>query len=515
MIALSDSQLAAIATTAPGLHVVSSGPGSGKTRMLVQRMVDHLDAGRHNLVAFTFTRRAADEIQRRLRQAWRARTGCRLPSAVFVGTISSWCAALGRRHAGTTSDTLTSRFQVLDERDEEIARKVVPVTRDPYAFQSALMRSDCLHFAGVEEFASHLIANRMPLTDSSIRLDELLVDEAQDLSRTQDRLVRLIGMQADSVFAVGDPRQLIYGWRDADPMVFHRMQTGAATLHAVRDNYRSSTAVVRFATQLSGDLFDSTRTDPGDVQLGVDLWPWLEDRFRSAPSSTAVLGRTWATLHEVADGCRERGIPFRLYSPRGDAWDTNAGRAVCYVIRLANSERPHNEVFARMLAYVIGDEPLLPRAAARAVRQRIHLDVALSELSPTFAAATTGAFEDRVRAVWAPFVEAGVERGDPIERLQLGRWIRPAGFDFESWHAWFAFREVQDRIVDGDHVHLITVHGAKGLEWAHVALPDVSSDVYHRGDPELARLLFVGATRARDSLLLTWRQGDSPSPLLA
>ena len=246
------------AVTAPdGPVLVIAGPGSGKTRVIVTRIAHLIEQGRaraDEIAAITFTRKAADEMERRLAPLTRGRRSGR----AWISTFHRLCVSLLREHGAASG--IAADFGIADEGeqlsamrkamfDAEVDIRVwkpqamlhrVSVLKnrmkdagepaswgeDPHrdrnaglarAYQATLRRGNRLDFDDL------LIAAVWTLHDqeaaraaAGARYRHVLIDEGQDTNVPQYMLARLIAERHRNLFVVGDPDQAIYGWRGAE-----------------------------------------------------------------------------------------------------------------------------------------------------------------------------------------------------------------------------------------------------------------------------------------------------------
>jgi superfamily I DNA/RNA helicase len=237
-----DQRVAATAPPGPVLCVAPA--GSGKTTTLVARIAWLVDGGVEPgaVTAITFNKRAADELRERLDQAL-APLGLS-PGSVRVRTFH----ALGReilRDAGAAVDRLVDRALIIRElwpttTRAELARLDTafsrlklehgvaaddvagdpgagPLARAFVAYERALAARDAIDFDDLIRRSLGLLGRDDALLDRwRTRCAHLLVDEVQDVDRSQLRLALLLAAPANRIFLVGDDDQSIYGWRLAD-----------------------------------------------------------------------------------------------------------------------------------------------------------------------------------------------------------------------------------------------------------------------------------------------------------
>ncbi|HSA99996.1 MAG TPA: UvrD-helicase domain-containing protein, partial [Anaerolineales bacterium] len=251
---LNKQQLNAV-TAGNGPILVVAGPGSGKTRVLTQRIA-YLIAAEGvrpwQILAVTFTNKAAKEMQ--------ARVKALLPDqaieGIMLGTFHSICARILRREAEHLP--IGSNFVIFDTDDQERIVKAVirelnineklyrppsvhaaisrakneligpdeyPTTtyRDEIVkrvyvdYQKRLIASNAVDFDDLLVYTARLLEDNPTVRDKyAQRFRHVLVDEFQDTNLAQYALVRQLASIHKNIFCVGDPDQSIYAWRGAD-----------------------------------------------------------------------------------------------------------------------------------------------------------------------------------------------------------------------------------------------------------------------------------------------------------
>jgi DNA helicase II / ATP-dependent DNA helicase PcrA len=353
---LTDDQRAA-ATAPPGPVLCVAPAGSGKTTTLVARIAWLVDGGADpaTIAAITFNKRAAEELAERAEAALEPLGAA--SGAVRVRTFH----ALGReilRDAGRPVEPLVDRAEVIAElwpqttlaergrldtafsrlkldlavRAEEVAADpdAGPVARAFVDYEAALRARGAIDFDDlVRDALASLEADATLLSRWRARCADLLVDEVQDVDRSQLRLALLLAAPADRVFLVGDDDQSIYGWRLAD---VRRVLAIGASLPGLRRvdlevNHRCPAPVVERAVRLIGhneERFDKVIRPRGAAPGSLILAPDATDEpertarlLRSWPGddgTTAVLARTNRELRPAVVAALALGLPFRAAS---------------------------------------------------------------------------------------------------------------------------------------------------------------------------------------------------------
>jgi superfamily I DNA/RNA helicase len=536
------------ATAPPGPVLCVAPAGSGKTTTLVARIAWLVATGADpsHITAVTFNKRAADEMASRVDAALE-------PLGLAAGAVRvKTFHALGREilaDGAEAVEPLLDREAVLRDLWPDISRSVMrrlddafsrlkldigvtaaevgtdpepgPVARAFLAYEQALADAGGLDFDDLVARALRLLEARPRVLGrwrESCR--HLLVDETQDVDRSQLRLALLLAAPANDVFFVGDDDQTIYGWRLAD---VRRVLGLAGSLPGLRRmdltvNYRCPAGVVERAVRLvahNDERFVKTiRAGPvaeGKLVLapdGSDDTVRVRRVFESWPNdggTRAVLARTNAELLPAAAMAVEMGLAFR--APR---------------LRLL-SEDPRVDALLSAAADrtdFAGAEslPLLPRLAALA-RAGVELPEQphVPQGRPSHRAA--GEIDRR-----------GADEQLPIETADLLAalvgWAAPYRSLPELAAAVLRHRaRVAELRRDDAPLTLATAHSTKGLEFDHVAVIGLDAGRFpsarslrEAAEPERAleeerRLAYVAWTRAHRSLTLVYDPA-SPSQFL-
>jgi len=451
--------------------VVLAAAGSGKTGVLTLRAARRVAEGEalaNRSLVCTFSRKAADELRHRL-----FRLGVR---GVAAGTIHRLALRMlidwrdqdalpaprilgdRRRLIGPVASTHGLDRDALAFLDTEIgwakARLIGPDHYELEARRSG--RTPRVPAATVAELFAAYEAERR--RRSLLDLDDLLLeavavmdeheafaagqrwryrhvylDETQDVNPAQFRLVRSIVGADPDLFAVGDPRQSVYGWNGADPDLLDdlpRLFLGARVV-TLEDNHRCSPAIVSAAGAALGlhEEIRSTRPEgpvpvvaahPSDEEEAgwVARQAWRARRPHGRWSEIAVLARTNAQLAAVAEALRVLGIPsIRAGAELGPASDLGDGQDASGHEAEPDAEGVVLSTFHRAkglqwpCVFVIGlRDGLVPLRSARS-------DAQLAEERRLLYVALTRA-EDRLWCSWS--AEDGRGRGG-----LPSRWLAP------------------------------------------------------------------------------------------
>lgn len=309
---LNDAQRVAVGTE-KGPMLVLAGAGTGKTRVVTFRIARLIQRGisPERILAVTFTNKAADEMQQRVR----ALLGQNARVVPEISTFHALCARILRRsgaplglrpnfsiYADSQLDSLARR--VLSEVDmsgvklkpSELlgsisrwkTRSIAPAEalsqvdndKDHLAavayrrMEQAMRLLGAVDFDDLLLFTARLFAEHASVrrTEAS-RLDHILVDEYQDTNDLQYRIVKMLAAKHRNLCVVGDDDQSIYGWRGADVshILGFKRDWPEAVVVRLEQNYRSTGQILKLANRLI--RFNTSRHDKSLMAVRGDGQP--------------------------------------------------------------------------------------------------------------------------------------------------------------------------------------------------------------------------------------------------
>ncbi|GAB2816074.1 ATP-dependent DNA helicase UvrD2 [Streptomyces chlorus] len=546
-----DPEQREVATALHGPVCVLAGAGTGKTRAITHRIAYGVRAGilqPSSVLAVTFTNRAAGEMRGRLRQLgavgvqartfhsaalrqlqyfWPKAVGGSLPRLVdrkiqLVADAAAACRI--RLDRGELRD-VTAEIEwskvtqtVPADYPPAAAKAAREATRDPAEIaQLYAAYEDLKQERGVIDFEDVLLLTVAVLQDRQdiagqvrAQYQHFVVDEYQDVSPLQQRLLELWLGGRENLCVVGDASQTIYSFTGATPdhlLDFRTKHPGATVVKLVRD-YRSTPQVVRLANgllaQAHGRAADHrlelvSQRGPGPEPVFTEYTDEPAEAEGAArrigeligagvrASEIAVLFRTNSQSETYEQALADAGVPYQLrgaerFFDRPEV--RKAGSALRAAARFGGNDSLLDDVVdlpSQVRAVLSGEGwTAQPPAGSGAVRERWESLAALVNLAQDFAAAKPDAtladlvaeLDERAGAQHAPTVQG---------------------------------------------VTLASLHSAKGLEWDVVFLVGVAEGMmpitYAKTDEQIEeerRLLYVGVTRARERLHVSWSLARSP-----
>lgn len=376
---LNENQMEAVSETEGYVRVIA-GAGSGKTRLLVCRyayIVKELGINASNILCVTFTNKAAGEMKARIRSIIGDESG-----SALICTYHGFCARLLREEASKLF--LPRNFQIIDTAQqktilgeiyqkrelkldyasfEKILKTIGELKTEQYAEYVPRMTSPQplqilpgllsgeeeiveeymqrqkaiagLDFHDLLSFALYLLENDTDVREKwQEKLNYILVDEFQDSSAREMRLIDILSGGYENLMIVGDPDQNIYEWRGSDVRLlidFDKLHRPTKTIFLSR-NYRSTPQILKCANTLidhntlriKKELFTLAprgadvihyHSESEDEENGI-MTDIIRDGVKQGTrkySDYAILYRSGFLSRIVENKLVEQNIPYEIY----------------------------------------------------------------------------------------------------------------------------------------------------------------------------------------------------------
>lgn len=563
-----------------GPMMVTAGPGSGKTRVLterVSRLVTLTDPSR--IAVFTFARKAAGEMKTRFLKLTDNKEADQVRFGTFHSLFFQWLKAWGCLDPDIRIVEDSDRLEFLDScgwdpdrisaflnvRGDGSLEEITALMPDEYAAWKR--KHKAIDFTDILTMTDEVMETHCFYKD----IDFFLIDEFQDIDPLQYRIVRhMVCPRGEerkaNLFVVGDEDQSIYAFRGSDPEIFLHFQEDFPGCRRIDldTNFRCASSITEGSQKLilhNRHRFQKTIVPaPGAPHGKIKVLAYFDEkeearslcrhltrqRLKEPTMETAILCRTRAQCRRIRSYLEQEGCPCRrppetsegsLDGIFDDTVDEDQGsrREVVLVkrdmedlIRLAmnpcDKECMEN---ALPLLKVLADNPEWRRCPAGEelleflVRQpavSLKDSLEISEIRDTMKAIRSKDmdFLQSCRMIWlhSDYLAQAAKR---LQRKGLG-WPQ-------------LIRQMRQLFREGKNpVTVLTMHGAKGLEFDQILLPGLAEGKCPRkeaieedekaakqGTEETAleeerRLFYVAVTRAKKRLVLSYYQGMGQEP---
>lgn len=549
---LNPEQLQAVRSAASTI-CVNAGPGTGKTKTLIARILYLLDQQvvlPSQILALTFTKKAATEMRERLAQA----AGAAAARHVWIGTFHAFCHQILQR-AGkaiplVAEDTrvtyLKEAIEVsgwkgsVREASTEITRMKNSLTSEHEALLDAYNQILRKHRIGDYDdilFHAYTLCREDTALCTAFQ-DEyihILIDEFQDTSPVQYELIKLLCKESSSekhLYIIGDPFQSIYAFRGSSADIFSRLQSEFPDHEQITLslNYRSNKNIITVSSRLFPQIhLKATRPESGSVQIVQCL-----NEFAEADFVVSCIGR-------------EVGGTDLLHASKVDNYGAGCRFSDCAVIYRSHRLRyPLTTAFMRsgIPFQAIGEESPFHKISIRCIIDCLRFiytkdNQSISKLDNypfikpldiekylIAVHAKSAKVTDLIQNIEHLFALSEVFKKDKeytIDQKQFTQSLIPFNSQKNGLEAALLYldflQEHEFYDSSADRVTFLTMHAAKGLEFSHVYLcgfedgiiPHGNKNIFN-GTEEEKRLLYVALTRAKESLTLSYTRSRDKKP---
>lgn len=582
---------------------VVAGAGSGKTRVLAYRyafLVNEVGISPGNILCLTFTNKAAQEMKRRI-----STMVDRGSVNDFICTIHSFCAKFLRREIYRLG--YPRNFLIIDEEDaKQLAKQAMQeygIDRRKTTAERFLKGVAALKgYDPTQYIQKHLLPNssneapdatvryiRLQLKQFALDYDDLLyftlyilhhfpdarkywteklnyvmVDEVQDCTGDDWKLLHALTQHHGNLFVVGDPDQAIYEWRGANPKIF--VDFKADTDIILNENYRSTPDILDVANHIIDHNKNRVKKELFTVKLNERQVVHLhaksekEEAERIAQrieegcnegmtyNSFAVLYRSSFLSRQIEQSLLKRHIPYTVWGGvrfferkeikdvisylrliASDSDDMAFRRIVNLPARkfgdtsmknLSKISEATGEPLMVTLRNNINEKPFAKPSLRQFIelidsaRERVVL-MSVSELTD-WILKESGLGDLYRNDEEEERLENIAELINSMKEFEAGR-MDDGDADLISYLQEIALYTNADRSSDSEKVRMMTIHQAKGLEFPEVFVIGLTEGIFpnHRsirerrqdGEEEERRLMYVATTRAEKMLWLCESEG--------
>ena len=544
-----DPEQREIAEALRGPVSVLAGAGTGKTRAITHRIAHGVRTGVYapeRVLAVTFTRKAAGELQGRLRALgadgvraqtfhgaalgqlghfWPQLVGGAAPQMLpgKVAAVSQVVESLGLRPSSEALRDLASEIEwrktsmlSIEEYGRRIEGRPIPQGFTPeqvvdvhQAYVSLLEERRQIDFEDVLVLLAGMLETE-PLAAVQVRerYRFFTVDEYQDVSPLQHALLKVWLGNRDDVCVVGDASQTIYSFAGASSSYLLRF--GVEYPHAreirLERNYRSAEPIVRLANRLMRDR-------PGALTLRAS-----RETIDVPAASSAPAARVAPPSFEWFATELDEATAISASIAEAVAAGTPASEIAILYRTNAQSARFEEALRQREIGVrVHGAQRFFERADVRQAVMLIRGEAKVADARPLFQIVS-----DVLRSSgWSSKPPEGAtqrERWEALSALLSLVDEMPAGTGIQEFSEELLARQRAQHEPTLDAVTLSAIHAAKGLEWSLVHVAGLSEGllpIAHATDDESVaeerRLCYVAFTRARDTLRLSGVAGGARS----
>lgn len=544
-----------------GPSVILAGAGSGKTRVLIHKVLYLVEVKKippEAILMITFTNKAAGAMKERISFALdhKIRLG-------YVGTFHAFCAQILRRdgiHLG-----IDNNFTIYDDDDQkQLIKSIIKeidvqrlapayflyrisgaknqmITPARYLelfsdynsalvakiyekYETALVKNKALDFDDLLMKATTLLL-RFPeiLKKYQDRFSNILVDEFQDTNFSQYLLTKLLAERDKNITVVGDFSQSIYSWRGADIKNLEKFKEDfpGVTMFYLEENYRSTKNILTYAYEVISQnqthpiLELHTNNDLGEEVVefeaeneedeGRYLVNEISYQKNNRPySDFAVLYRTNAQSRVIEECFLHAGMPYLLI-----------GGTRFYERKEIKDILSYLRLFVNPT-----DEVALERIKKLGKRRFTDFKTLHREIGKGYEALSTTEIMEKIFLSTKYLELYNSEDPEDYPRLENIKELKSVAYNFPNLVAFLEqvalveseYFEKEKRGGNQEGVRLMTLHQAKGLEFPYVFIIGLEEGILPHARAindmfeleEERRLFYVGITRAKEKLYLTY-----------
>lgn len=533
-------QIQAVTSQAKSILVIA-GAGSGKTRVLTHRiafLVKERGVSPHNIMALTFTRKAAREMKERLTTLLSEKQVRQMAIGTFhaisLKILEQYGSEIGYQKYLSVYDEQDQRdiietiieelglplkaTQIIDALDRhaadcdrvEFGKEIADVVTQ---YRNRLKSYNALDFSSILTETLRLLRTKKEVFDYyHEKFKYVFVDEYQDCDWTQYYLHE--ALQPENLFVVGDDWQSIYKFRGADINIITDFEKRPnSEVIKLEESYRCPSNVLEMANRLikcnesyiektiwtnnEPGYFSVTTHENDDAEAEA-----ITEQIKSITlrrtlyefGDVAILTRTHAQQEKIIERLTAGLVPFKAVGENYCFWKSTECRYLISILYVLHNRRNsfHFIRIARHLLYVMSESQWLDTEAKALKAQKKLIDYlieqragALVDLIEYYEANRANDLSLIIREVLSRIDIAGflAAQGLTSKAANMAKALEyaveweaenPEDITLQGFMSWLGSNDIQSEIDDSDRVKVSTVHAAKGLEFKVVFVPQMN-----------------------------------------
>jgi len=508
--------------------IVTAGPGSGKTKTLIERVAFLLNnnISPYEILCFTFTRSAAKEMKERLEARFNI-------TGLTITTIHSFCLNLireGHDLLGFKEHILT--YDSVDSEDlkdiiakehkweynprkEDSCKDIDKINKE---YHNRLREYNAVNFDQMQEFAIKLF-DKGHMKHIQDRFRYVIIDEMQDISDVDFELVKYISKIHHNVFCCGDLEQCIFEFRGSNPNLIKHLSGFNKDGYEVElfQSYRCPQKVLDLCNTLAGTKLKSCVGEGkapvfNEFDCIEEEAEFIMDICKSEnPKSVGILCRTNKIIESISRHFLERGFDHHVVGNKILLMDDPSVRTFNSFIKMRHNRRDYLQFF-NVMPILYENIPVrqIRRVRSQSVIENKDLiDIAERDFDVSIFSLPQDDFIEKVSDLldkW--YRERGMTtKADTVIKYTefIYEWfvINPGKdlVDFVYYLSDLTVTEDSHKEVEDNPINLLTIHASKGLEFDYVFIPQINKNAFRSND---RNVLFVAMSRTKQKLFMSY-----------
>ena len=538
------------------LTLVNAGPGTGKTHLIIGRILNEINTyPKKKIFALSFTNKAAEGLQQKLDNEIFSTSLVKYKSNIYTGTIHSFVLKLIQEYFEINNKSFD--YIIID--DTELKDISGEFNNNKEAIDNYFMENKILTFDKIIEMFIKTIKNNQKFKDFLVnKIDEIVIDEAQDLDKEQYEILSLLYelIHCLKLFFVGDQRQNLYAFKGgslSNVLEFFDDEKDVSVIE-LKYSYRCPQKILSFVNKIDFGNLENIKLESAynknngilDVHIFEDkreeadwIAKLIQEKIKNGKelNEISILYTSTFYFKEILESLNAYKIPFKVF---GGQWVINE----------------HIRLFRFILSYIYSKNKY-----ALTNIQKFWIDNKLEgeTIKDLLLQLSDMDFSKKPNyeklKIQLDFLLLEYDKKEKISVLNiLDKWINLIEkyklFKEDSLNIFHLFKETvdndltlddydklklsfspmhpslnkfymrSDEIVDSEwynddniFISIATIHAAKGLEWDNVIIPGMAQDSFPRwySDnetkekeiPNETKKFYVACTRTKENLYLT------------